>query len=70
VIDRELGFIHIRLQTWFPFQVQVYLNGHEWLARQLAWISTDGSSPNIVSLKGAQAVKRSVRPFHQGTVTV
>lgn len=36
VMDRELGFIHIRLQTWFPFQIQVYLNGHEWLARQLA----------------------------------
>jgi hypothetical protein len=35
VIDRELGFIHIRLQTWFPFQIQVYMNGHEWLARQL-----------------------------------
>ncbi len=35
VIDRELGFMHIRLQTWFPFQIQVYLNGHEWLARQL-----------------------------------
>jgi hypothetical protein len=35
VIDRELGFIHIRLQTWFPFQIQIYLNGHEWLARQL-----------------------------------
>jgi hypothetical protein len=35
VIDRELGFIHVRLQTWFPFQIQVYLNGHEWLARQL-----------------------------------
>jgi hypothetical protein len=35
VIDRELGFIHIRLQTWFPFGIQVYLNGHEWLARQL-----------------------------------
>jgi hypothetical protein len=26
VIDRELGFIHIRLQTWFPFKIQVYLN--------------------------------------------
>lgn len=35
VIDRELGFIHIRLQTWFPFQIQIYMNGHEWLARQL-----------------------------------
>jgi hypothetical protein len=35
LIDRELGFMHVRLQTWFPFQIQVYLNGHEWLARQL-----------------------------------
>jgi len=35
VIDRELGFIHIRLQTWFPFQIQIYMNGHEYLARQL-----------------------------------
>jgi hypothetical protein len=34
-IDRELGFVHFRLQTWFPFQIQVYLNGHEYLARQL-----------------------------------
>jgi hypothetical protein len=27
--------IHIRLQTWFPFQIQIYINGREWLARQL-----------------------------------
>ena len=30
------GFIHARLQTWFPFNVQICLNGREWLARQLA----------------------------------
>jgi hypothetical protein len=29
------GFIHARLQTWFPFNVQICLNGREWLARQL-----------------------------------
>ena len=34
-IDPEFGFIHIRLQTWLPFQIQVYINGREWLARQL-----------------------------------
>src|SRR5216684_152902 len=34
-MDRELGLIHVKLQTWFPFQMQVYLNGHEWLARKL-----------------------------------
>lgn len=35
LIDRELGFMHVRIQTWFPFQIQIYLNGREWLARQL-----------------------------------
>jgi hypothetical protein len=34
-VDRIFGPMHVRLQTWFPFTVQVYLNGHEWLARQM-----------------------------------
>lgn len=29
------GFMHLRLQTWFPFQVDICLNGRHWLARQL-----------------------------------
>jgi hypothetical protein len=29
------GFMHLRLQTWFPFAVDLCLNGREWLARQL-----------------------------------
>lgn len=29
------GFMHVRLQTWFPFQVQVWINGREWLSRTL-----------------------------------
>jgi len=29
------GFMHTRIQTWFPFRVYVCLNGREWLARQL-----------------------------------
>jgi hypothetical protein len=35
-LDRELGLIHVRLQTWAPFTLQVYVNGHDWLAQQLA----------------------------------
>jgi hypothetical protein len=35
VIDPEFGFMHIRVQTWIPYTVQVYVNGREWLARQL-----------------------------------
>ena len=30
-----LGFLHARIQTWFPFSIQVCLNGREWLARQM-----------------------------------
>jgi hypothetical protein len=35
-MDRDFGLIHVRIQTWFPLQIQVYLNGHEWLARKLS----------------------------------
>ena len=31
----QFGWMYVRLQTWFPFEIQVYLNGREWLARQL-----------------------------------
>ena len=34
-LDREFGLVHVRLQTWLPFTVQVYVNGHEWLAQQM-----------------------------------
>ena len=33
--DAELGLMHLRLQTWFPFQIMVCLNGRLWLARQM-----------------------------------
>jgi hypothetical protein len=35
LLDPEFGFMHVRLQSWFPFEVQVYINGHEWLAREM-----------------------------------
>ena len=34
-IHPVLGFMHARIQTWFPFSIQVCLNGREWLARAL-----------------------------------
>jgi hypothetical protein len=34
-LDPEFGLLHVRLPTWFPLTVQIYINGHEWLARQL-----------------------------------
>lgn len=29
------GFMSARIQTWFPFAVQICLNGREWLGRQM-----------------------------------
>jgi hypothetical protein len=34
-LDPQFGLIHVRLQTWLPFPVQVYVNGHEWLAQHM-----------------------------------
>jgi len=34
-MGKEMGLMHIRLQSWAPWTIQVYLNGHEWLAKKL-----------------------------------
>ena len=34
-LDADFGLMHVRLQTWLPFTIQVCVNGREWLARQL-----------------------------------
>jgi hypothetical protein len=33
--DREFGWMHVRLQSWFPFPIQVCINGREWLAQKM-----------------------------------
>lgn len=35
LIDPEFGFMHVRMQGWIPYDCQIYINGREWLARQL-----------------------------------
>ena len=34
-LDPRFGWMHVRVQTWMPYTVQVCLNGREWLANQL-----------------------------------
>jgi hypothetical protein len=34
-IHPVFGFMHARIQTWFPFAIQLCLNGREWLARSM-----------------------------------
>jgi hypothetical protein len=39
--DPELGWMNARIQTWFPFSIQVCLNGREWLARRMSQAGID-----------------------------
>ena len=34
-MDEDLGLCYVRVPTWCPFRLQVYFNGHSWLAAQL-----------------------------------
>jgi len=31
--DEEFGFMFIKIQTWFPYNVQIYINGREYASR-------------------------------------
>ena len=34
-IHPVFGFMNARIQTWFPFNIQICINGREWLSRQM-----------------------------------
>lgn len=58
-IDPVFGFMNARIQTWFPFSVQVCLNGREWLARKmdaagLEYQRSDNCFPWIADFPKAQ----------------
>ena len=33
--DEYFGFMGARIQTWFPFAIQMWMNGREWLAHRM-----------------------------------
>lgn len=60
-VDREFGLMHIRLQTWFPFDIQIWINGREWLARKLdragiAYTRRDNCFTSLGDPQRAQAI--------------
>ena len=62
-IDPILGFMHGRIQSWFPFSIQICLNGREWLARQmdrrdLRYHREENCFPWIEKLPKAQALMK------------
>ena len=59
--DPRFGLIHVRIQTWFPFSIQVYINGREWLAKELdkkgiGYKMYDHAFQNIDNLAMAQSI--------------
>ena len=60
--DAELGRVGIRLQTWFPLTIQIYLNGHDWLERamvrgRLDFEKEDNCFVRLGDAKRAQALE-------------
>jgi hypothetical protein len=58
-VDRDFGLMHVRLQTWFPFTMQVCVNGREWLARQMdraaiSYTKRDNCFTRIGNIRKAQ----------------
>ena len=58
-VHPSLGFMHARIQTWFPFNIRVCLNGREWLARQmdgvgLGYRRKDNCFPSLQDFSQAQ----------------
>ena len=58
-LDPRFGRRYVRIETWFPFTVQVYVNGHEWLARQMAqrgwgFVQEDNTFTQLDDPAGAQ----------------
>lgn len=55
------GFMHARLQTWFPFTVHLCLHGREWLGRQMdragmGYERRDNCFVRIADVERAQAL--------------
>lgn len=64
-VDRDLGLMHVRLQTWAPFTCQVYVNGHDFVARQLRQkgIAFEQVDNAFVTLSDPAATQRAADRF-------
>ncbi len=60
-VDRRFGLMHVRVNSFLPYTVQVYVNGHEWLARELRrarirFTKDDNAFTSIRQLARAQQI--------------
>jgi len=68
------GFMHVRLQTWLPFNLHVCINGREWLGRQMdqakiGYLRKENCFPWVSDLARAQLLlDEQVRHDYQKTL--
>jgi hypothetical protein len=60
-LDKDFGFMHVKLQTWFPFNIQIYINGKSYLMEQLkkegiSFTSYDNSITYVEDMEKAQQI--------------
>lgn len=65
LIDSQFGFMHVRRPTWFPFTMQVYINGHEWLSRRMSRLrlSFQRVDNAFLTIKQPERADRLAREF-------
>lgn len=60
-LDEEFGFMFVKIQTWFPFNIQIYINGRELMKHvfdknQISYECYDNSFTDISDVAKAQAL--------------
>jgi len=66
LIHPEFGWMHVRIQTWAPYAIHIYINGREWLCRQLAkeGVAFERSDNKIVWLSDLAAAAKLTEQFN------
>ena len=68
-IHPVFGLMYTRIQTWFPFNIQIGINGREYLARQMdkhdmAYIRSGNCFPDIENLAKAQRLMNAMHKIN------
>lgn len=66
LIHPEFGWMHVRIQTWAPYGIQIYINGREWMCRQLSrqGVDFERSDNKIIWLSDFDAAEKLSEKFN------
>jgi len=66
LIHPKFGWMHVRIQTWAPYSIQIYINGREWMCQQLTKrnIAFERSTNKIICLSDFAAAAKLTKQFN------